>query len=460
MEAAESDELPLDRGALSYRGPRDEESRKRDAGALVVLESKGGWVHAGYHLSTSIAAPPLITLPYAFTLLGWGCGTVMLILGAVVTFYAYNLLAVVIEEIDARGRRHLRFRDVGEDIIGPWFGRGVVYPLQAIVCLGANIGYTLLGGTSMKIIYRLYSPDGNLKLYHFIIFFAIAMILVAQLPSFHSLRYVNFLSLILTLAYSFLIAGASIYLGYSNKAPPRDYSLKGSQADKIFGAFLSLSIIATIYGNGIIPEIQGTLAPPVVGKMFKGLTVAYAVVFSTYFTVAFSGYWAFGNLATPNIFSSFLEKDGTSLVPNWLIVVPNILVILQLIAAAAVYCQPIFDLLEAKTADAEQHRFAPRNLIARLISRTSFLILTTLVAAVLPFFGDLVAAIGAVAFTPLDFIFPMLFYILVFKPPKRSIKFWGNLIIVVAYSLVAVAGIVSSIRQLVVDSTSQAPWDI
>lgn len=39
-------------------------------------------------------------------------------------------------------------------------------------------------------------------------------------------------------------------------APARDYSINGSQANRIFGAFNGISIIATTYASGIIPEIQ------------------------------------------------------------------------------------------------------------------------------------------------------------------------------------------------------------
>lgn len=44
--------------------------------------------------------------------------------------------------------------------------------------------------------------------------------------------------------------------GNSKKAPPRDYSISGVGIDRVFGVFNAISIIATTYGNGIIPEIQ------------------------------------------------------------------------------------------------------------------------------------------------------------------------------------------------------------
>lgn len=44
--------------------------------------------------------------------------------------------------------------------------------------------------------------------------------------------------------------------GLSKNAPPRDYSLESSESARIFSAFTSISIIAAIFGNGILPEIQ------------------------------------------------------------------------------------------------------------------------------------------------------------------------------------------------------------
>ncbi|KAK1356056.1 hypothetical protein POM88_049312 [Heracleum sosnowskyi] len=44
--------------------------------------------------------------------------------------------------------------------------------------------------------------------------------------------------------------------GTSENAPPRDYSLAKSSSSKLFNAFTSISRIAAIFGNGILPEIQ------------------------------------------------------------------------------------------------------------------------------------------------------------------------------------------------------------
>lgn len=44
--------------------------------------------------------------------------------------------------------------------------------------------------------------------------------------------------------------------GLSKNAPQRDYSLESSESARTFSAFTSISIIAAIFGNGILPEIQ------------------------------------------------------------------------------------------------------------------------------------------------------------------------------------------------------------
>eukprot|EP01018_Ginkgo_biloba_P015608 Gb_34701 [translate_table: standard] len=447
-----------------------------DAGALFVLESKGTWLHAGYHLTASIVAPQLLSLPFAFASLGWAAGIICLIAGAAVTFYSYNLLSLVLDHHEQEGTRHLRFKDVANDIMGPKWGRFLIGPIQFGVCYGAVISCILLGGQSMKFIYRIYHPDGPMKLYEFIICFGSLMLILAQMPSFHSLRHINMISLFLCFAFSACGVGGSIYAGHSKHAPAKDYSLLGSRTSKLFGVFNSISIIAFTYGNGILPEIQAwlshhlnlyfqfevkglmkkvlqaTLAPPVTGKMFKGLRVCYAVVLSTYCSVAISGYWAFGNKAAGTVYSNFIPPGQPALLPNWFLLMSNIFVILEISAVGLVYLQPTFEVLERNSADVKRGRFSLRNVVPRLILRSLSVTMATLVAAMLPFFGDINAVIGAFGFIPLDFVLPMLFYNLTFKPSKRSLIFWLNISIVVIFTIVGVLACVASIRQISLDA--------
>lgn len=63
-------------------------------------------------------APVLLSIPFAFSRLGWAAGVTWLALSGVVTFYSYNLLSLVLEQQAQLGRRQLRFRDMARDILG------------------------------------------------------------------------------------------------------------------------------------------------------------------------------------------------------------------------------------------------------------------------------------------------------------------------------------------------------
>jgi hypothetical protein len=85
---------------------------------FVVFTYVGSWLHVGYHLTTSIVAPVLLSLPFAMALLGWVGGVICLALAGLVTFYSYNLMSLVLEHQEKLGHRQLRFRDMARDILG------------------------------------------------------------------------------------------------------------------------------------------------------------------------------------------------------------------------------------------------------------------------------------------------------------------------------------------------------
>ncbi|MCL7032125.1 hypothetical protein MKW94_013151 [Papaver nudicaule] len=408
-----------------------DDNKELDAGALFVLKSEGSWIHCGYHLTTSIVSPPLLSLPFAFASLGWLAGLTCLTMGAIVTFYSYNLISLVLEHHAQLGRRLLRFRDMAHDILGPDWGRYYVGPVQLIVCFAVVITNVLLAGQCMETVYLLSNPENkSMKLCHFLMIFGGLLLILAQIPSFHS------------------EAHQPHFSGNSSNAPPKDYTIKGDPVNRVFSVFNAIAIIATTFGNGIIPEIQATLAAPVKGKMLKGLSICYVVVLITFFGVAISGYWAFVRAGV------LVDKNGNSLVPGWFLLLTNVLVLLQLSAVSVIYLQPTNELLEGQFSDPKSPELSPRNVIPRFISRSLLVVFAVIVAATLPFFGDIIALIGALGFMPLDFMLPVLFYNLTFKQPKQGPIFWLNITIFVVFSIFAAIAAVTAVRQLSLDATT------
>ncbi|MBA0582215.1 probable GABA transporter 2 isoform X1 [Gossypium raimondii] len=434
------------------RDPFPEFRLDSDAGATFVLESKGKWWHAGFHLTTAIVGPTILTLPYAFRGLGWGLGFLCLTVLGCVTFYSYYLMSKVLEHCEKAGRRHIRFRELAADVLGSgWMFYFVIF-IQTAINTGVGIGAILLAGECLKIMYENLSPNGSLKLYEFIEMVTVVMIVLSQLPSFHSLRHINFASLLLCLGYTFLMVGACINAGLSKNAPPRDYSLEPSGSSRVFSAFTSISIIAAIFGNGILPEIQATLAPPATGKMVKGLLMCYTVAFLTFYSAAVSGYWVFGNNSNSNILKSLMPDEGPSLAPTIVLGLAVVFVLLQLLAIGLVYSQVAYEIMEKQSADVKQGMFSKRNLIPRLILRSLYVIFCGFMAAMLPFFGDISGVVGAIGFIPLDFILPMLLYNMTYKPSRSTLTYWINLSIIIVFTGVGIMGSFSSIRKLVLDA--------
>lgn len=114
--------------------------------------------------------------------------------------------------------------------------------------------------------------------------------------------------------------------------------------------------------------------------------------------------------------------------------------------------QPSNVVLERRFANPEKGQLSLRNFVPRLISRSLSVIIATTFAAMLPFFGDIMALFGAFGCIPLDFILPMVFYNLTFKPSKKGLVFWVNTVIGVGSTGLSLIGAVASVRQIILDA--------
>ena len=64
-----------------------------------------------------------------------------------------------------------------------------------------------------QFIYLLSRPNGTMQLYQFVIISGVLMLVLVQIPSFHSLRHINLVSLVLCLSFCASATAGSIYIG-------------------------------------------------------------------------------------------------------------------------------------------------------------------------------------------------------------------------------------------------------
>ncbi|GFP84110.1 amino acid permease 6 [Phtheirospermum japonicum] len=150
--------------------------------------------------------------------------------------------------------------------------------------------------------------------------------------------------------------------------------------------------------------------------------------------------------------------------PFWLIDIANICITIHLIGAYQVFAQPIFGFVEKHCLHIwPENKFittehAVKIPMLRLVWRTTYVIVTSVVAMIFPFFNDFLGLIGAASFYPLTVYFPIEIHIAQAKIPKYSfiwiwlkILSWACLIV----SLIAAAG---SIQGLAHDVKTYKPF--
>lgn len=77
----------------------------------------------------------------------------------------------------------------------------------------------------------------------------------------------------------------------------------------------------------------------------------------------------------------------------------------HVLASYQVFSHPIFDAVETAVLS-KRSPTTTKRLVLRGTGRSMYVVLVTFVAAILPFFADLMGLIGAVGFIPMTFVMP------------------------------------------------------
>lgn len=179
------------------------------------------------------------------------------------------------------------------------------------------------------------------------------------------------------------------------------------------------------------------------------------------------GYAAFGDLAPGNLLTGFGFYN-----PFWLLDIANVAIVIHLVGAYQVYCQPLFAFIEKwafqKWPDSEFINgdikikipgLNPYNLnLFRLVWRSVFVVCTTVISMLLPFFNDIVGLLGALGFWPLTVYFPIEMYIAQKKLPKWSTKWVCLQMLSLACLVISIAAAAGSIAGVALDLKVYRPF--
>ncbi|PQM40129.1 lysine histidine transporter 1-like isoform X1 [Prunus yedoensis var. nudiflora] len=419
---------------------------------LPITSSRNAkWWYSAFHNVTAMVGAGVLSLPYAMSNLGWGPGTVILVLSWVITLFTLWQMVEMHEMVP--GKRFDRYHELGQHAFGEKLGLWIVVPQQLICEVGVDIVYMVTGGKSLQKIHNIARKDKDpIKLTYFIMIFASAHFVLAHLPNFNSISGVSLAAAVMSLSYSTIAWTASVHKGVQ---PDVEYGyLAPSTSGTVFNFFTALGDVAFAYaGHNVVLEIQATIPStpekPSKKPMWRGVVIAYIVVALCYFPVAFIGYYIFGNKVEDNILIS-LEK------PEWLIITANMFVVIHVIGSYQLYAMPVFDMIE--TLLVKKLHFRPTTML-RFISRNTYVAFTMFIGITFPFFGGLLGFFGGFAFSPTTYFLPCIMWLAIKKPRKFSLSWVVNWICITLGVVLMILSPIGGLRNIILKAKNYKFYD-
>ncbi|XP_050109479.1 probable amino acid permease 7 isoform X1 [Malus sylvestris] len=456
-EAAEDQQLPL---LISSSSDELNQPLKR-TGTLPTAVA---------HIITGVIGAGVLSLAWSVAQLGWIGGPLLMIVFASVTILSTNLLSDCYRypKSDSPTR------------VGSYLEAVKVYlgeKSQTICAIfvqeslyGTGIAYIITAAGSVKAIQRsnCYHKEGHeasceygTSLY--MLLFGLVQIVMSQIPDFHNMEWLSVIAAIMSFTYSFIGLG----LGFAKVI--ENGKIQGSLtgvptsnvADKLWLTFQALGDIAFAYPYSIIVlEIQDTLKspPPENQTMKKASMIAIFVTTFFYLCCGCFGYAAFGDDTPGNLLTGFGFYE-----PYWLIDFANACIVLHLVGGYQIFSQPVFAVAERWSRKKYPSSGFVNNFYSikvpllprfqvnpfRLCFRTVYVVSTTAIAMMFPYFNQVLGVLGALNFWPLAIYFPVEMYFV-----QKKIGAWTKTWVVlrtfsIACFIVTVVGVIGSVEGLI-----------
>ncbi|CAL0300393.1 unnamed protein product [Lupinus luteus] len=370
------------------------------------IKRTGTWVTASAHIVTAVIGSGVLSLAWAVAQLGWIAGPIILVIFSVITLYTSCLLSDCYRSPDPiTGTRNRKYITMVKNILG-----GVQYKLcgwaQYGSLIGVTIGYSITAAISMVAIKRsnCFHKNGHQAKCHsanypFMVIFGVIQILLSQIPDFHELSWLSILAAIMSFGYATIGVGLSI-------------------AKIAEGEHVTTSLTGTHVGVDVTSNQK-------IWNVFQSI----------------------GNIAFAYAFSVVLVE-------------------------IQVFAQPIFDLVETTCAKRwPEKEFITKEYIVNLPMigpfrinlfrstwRTFYVIFTTILAILLPFFNSIVGLLGAISFWPLTVYFPTEMHLVQAKVPKFSMTWIGLKSLTMFCLIVTLLAIAGSIEGIVTELKTYEPF--
>ncbi|XP_068471996.1 amino acid permease 8-like [Phaseolus vulgaris] len=432
------------------------------------IRRTGNVLTASTHIITVVVGAGVLALAWAMAQLGWIAGIGSIITFSAISIFTYSLVADCYRYPDpVTGQRNYTYMQAVKAYLG-----GTMHVLCGLVqytkLAGITVGYTITSSTSLVAIRKAicFHRAGNAASCKFsnnpfMIGFGILQIFLSQIPNFHELTWLSTAAAITSFGYVFIGSGLCLSVVLSGKGAAT--SITGTKLpleDKLLKVFTAMGNIglACTYAT-VIYDIMDTLkSHPAENKQMKRANVLGLTAMTILFLLCSGlGYAAFGDNTPGNILTGFTE-------PFWLVALGNGCIVIHMIGAYQVMGQPFFRIVEMGAnmvwphADFinKEYPLMMGNVVVhfnlfRLVWRTIFVILATILAMVMPFFSEVLSLLGAIGFGPLVVFFPIQMHIAQKQIRKLSLRWCCLQFITSLGFIVSVNAVIGSIHGIIQD---------
>ncbi|KAK9727560.1 hypothetical protein K7432_001767 [Basidiobolus ranarum] len=354
---------------------------------------------------------------------------VICVIAAVIAVYSGHLLVKCLYY--NRVSRLKSYPCIGEAAFGR-VGRVVVQIFHFSILLGTSCIYIMLTGLNTQTLLKQYGVDMNLK-----ILITIAAV-IAWIPFIllKTLKEVAILSVFGVIATAIVIIVSAVVglLDLPNNLHQTHHFVVPA------GLPVALASISFSFGGNVIyAHVEGTMRHPKSWTRILGLAVL--TILLMYIVIGIPGYYVYGENTKSPILDNLPEGAATT--------VAIIMITLHVLLAAPIMMTTFANEMEHSFKIDTKYLSKTKEFALRLALRTVITVVLAVVAMTIPFFGDFMSLIGALANCMTVFVLPIVFYIKLYG--FRTIRIWELLwcfLVVVIGLIGCVLGATDAIQSL------------
>ena len=414
-----------------------------------VLEHPVTEVGTLIHLLKSCLGTGILAMPLAFKCSGLLVGVIATIIESIICTHCAYILVVCAHELYKRsGRTAMTFADVAEEACrrGPPWSKKYSGLARRMVDIGIFITYFGTCSAYSVIVAKNFDKVtgyywGTLDVRIYLLILLVPLIILCYVPN---LKYLTPVSMI---ANGFMGVGILITLYYLVIDLPPIKSEQLTADITQFPTFFSITIFA-LEAIGVVMPLENNMRRPqkfigLAGVLNQGLSVVTIL----YILVGFLGYLKFGNTTQANVTLNLPEDAYAAQA-------------VQILIGLAIFCTfglQFFICLEIAWNGLKGY-FKKHATLANYVLRTVMVIVAVGIAIGVPTIGPFISLIGALCFSFLGLVIPILIEIVTFWEKgfgKYNWKIYKNIIVIAVGLLALIFGTKSAIEDIIDMYTSK-----